>query len=173
MGLTALTESAPRLGTLGSPGDDTPSQEPPRLLMQEGGGSSEVKQPDLMGLVGSVRVIFCSSGICSHLKCRLQSNPTGKAGRGWVQEEPVEGSGPYPPPFCLFWPEQGGRSYCSITHMKTCAYLTCCRPTNHTNTTKCMMCAQRSAVLKMKSDEVSVSYYGQLARPTHGLVFFD
>lgn len=66
------------LGTLGSPGDDTPSQEPPRPLIQEGGSSPEVK-PDLMGLVGSVRVIFCSSGICSHLKCRLQSNPTGKA----------------------------------------------------------------------------------------------
>lgn len=82
---TGGSDGPDRVSTLGSPGDDTPSQEPPRLLMQEGGGSSEVKQPDLMGLVGSIRVIFCSSGICSHLKCRLQSNPTGKAGRGWVQ----------------------------------------------------------------------------------------
>lgn len=30
---------------------------------------------DLMGRVGSLLAIFCSIGICSHLKWRLQSNP--------------------------------------------------------------------------------------------------
>lgn len=81
--LTGRSEGSDRvnstLDTLGSPSDDTPSKEPPRPLTQEGGLPQRTQQPDLMGLVGSVRVIFCSSGICSHLKCRLQSNPTGKA----------------------------------------------------------------------------------------------
>lgn len=52
-----------------APVTDTASQQPPRPLPQgKKALSGAHSSPDLMGLVGSVRTIFCSRGICSHLK---------------------------------------------------------------------------------------------------------
>lgn len=64
------------------------------LWLREGMGLPRThSRSDLMGLVGSVRAIFCSRGICSHLKCRLQSNPKGQSGVGMGLRAPV-------PSFC-------------------------------------------------------------------------
>ena len=64
------------------------------LWLREGMGLPRThSRSDLMGLVGSVRAIFCSRGICSHLKCRLQSNPKGQSGVEMGLRAPV-------PSFC-------------------------------------------------------------------------
>lgn len=79
-----------------APVTDTASQQPPRPLTQgKKALSGAHSSPDLMGLVGSVRAIFCSRGICSHLKCRLQSNPKGQRRvRTELRAEPFGGCCP-------------------------------------------------------------------------------
>lgn len=73
------TESALRLYIFRSPGDGYRFAAASQALTQgKKAPSAAHSSPDLMDLVGSVRAIFCSRGICSHLKCRLQSNPKGQ-----------------------------------------------------------------------------------------------
>lgn len=90
------TDSALRLYVPRSPGEGYGSQQLPRPLAQgKKAFSGAPSSPDLMGLLGSVRAIFCSSGICSHLKCRLQSNPKGQRRvRMELRAEPFGGCWP-------------------------------------------------------------------------------
>ena len=64
----------------GAPATKRPPSSLPGPQPREGWGLCRAQScTDLMGLVGSVLAIFCSRGICSHLKCRLQSNPKGQS----------------------------------------------------------------------------------------------